>query len=134
MNMATSPDNRYLLIAGQGKSIETKLPDGRVRFSGAKSHPVTLRDLSSGRVLKEFMLSSRSLGPVAFSTDGLRFAVATSQPNTIAIYETASGVQQALIDNVPQRVASLAFAPDGRTLVSGLGDSTALVWDLASKQ
>jgi WD40 repeat protein len=129
--LTISPDRRRLVTGSRGKAAQTMLPDGSILNSASKTHSVTLRDFGSGQIDRQFTVTAQGLGPLAFSTDGQRFAVAMTQPqHKIAIYDTASGLQQFVIDNVPHRIASLAFAPDGRTLVSGLADSTALVWAL----
>jgi hypothetical protein len=44
--------------------------------------------------------------------------------------EVASGQVRQRLEGHQSYVASLAFAPDGRTLASGSADTTALVWDL----
>jgi WD40 repeat protein len=131
--LAFSADSRRLLAGSSGKVVETTLPDRRIRSlpPARKTHCVTLWELSSGQVVKQLTLSGGIVASVALSADGLRFAVATNLPNwRIAIYDTASGAEQHAIEGVPFPVTSLAFAPDGRTLVSGLADSTVLVWEL----
>jgi hypothetical protein len=52
---------------------------------------------------------------------------------SLRIYEVASG-QEVLRWQLPAHTAtcSLAFTPDSRTLLTGMSDSTVLVWDLLS--
>src|SRR5439155_20931653 len=76
-------------------------------------------------------------GPVAFAADGRSFAatVYTSgsrTPGEIRVFETASGRERLRIGDLPGRVESLAFFPDGRRLASGLSDSSVLIWDLTA--
>jgi len=129
--MAVSPDSRYLLTSAWGKQQQIKMADGRTLFTTEKNNPITLWDLTSGQVFKEIVLEDGGAGPVAFSPDGERFAVSSMRPkDKIAIYSTATGNELQSIDDVPNRVWSLCFSQDGRSLVSGQSDSTALVWKL----
>jgi WD40 repeat protein len=53
------------------------------------------------------------------------------QKGTIAVWETATGRIRLTIGGLSGHVDCLAFSPDGRLLVTGLDDATALVWDLS---
>jgi hypothetical protein len=35
-----------------------------------------------------------------------------------------------IIEDVPSRVSALCFGKDGKTLISGMADSTGIVWEL----
>lgn len=129
--LAVSPDNRYLIASAWGKQQEIKMADGRTTYSSAKNNPITLWDLASGEVVKEILLADGGAGPVAFSAGGERFAVSSMRPkNKITIYSTATGEELQSIDGVPGRTWCLCFSRDGRSLVSGQSDSTAIVWKL----
>src|SRR5262249_20095940 len=52
---------------------------------------------------------------------------------TIHVLELATGKERQRFDGHKGRVTSLAFAADGRTLISSGEDTTALVWDLSGK-
>jgi RNA polymerase sigma factor (sigma-70 family) len=129
ISMAVSSDSKLLLASAFGKSVETKLTDGRTRFSAGKKHPVCLWDLASGKLLKRVVLPGGGVGPVAFSPDGKLFAVAANEPNRIVLWAVAGG-QETRITGFAGSVRSLAFLPDGKHLVSGMDDTTALIWDL----
>lgn len=131
ISLTISPDSTFVLASAWGKGVQTKLPDGRVRFSTAQDHPVCLWDLSSGKLLKQITLTEGGAGPVAFSPDGRVFAVGTDRPHgKIRLWETASGKERLSLEGFRGAARSLAFSPDGKHLVSGMGDTTALVWDL----
>jgi hypothetical protein len=54
----------------------------------------------------------------------------TPDQNTIYVLETSTGEPVAKFPGNHSGVTALAFAPDSRTLASGGGDSTILLWDL----
>jgi len=80
ISLTISPDSKFLLASAWSKGVQTRLPDGRVRFSSAQDHPVCLWDLSSGKLLQHIVLPEGGAGPVAFSPDGRVFAVGTDRP------------------------------------------------------
>jgi WD40 repeat protein len=129
--LAVSPDNRYLLGSAWGKGQEIKMADGRTLYTTEKNNPITLWNLASGEVVREILLPKGGAGPVAFSPDGRRFAVSSMTPtDRLTIYRTDTGAELQAIEGVPGRTWSLCFTQDGRSLVSGQSDSTALVWKL----
>jgi RNA polymerase sigma factor (sigma-70 family) len=131
IGMAISLDSKLLLSSAWGKSIETKLTDGTTQSSFPKDHPVTWWDLTTGERRRQIMLPEQAAGPVAFSPDGTQFAVASSQPGSrIRIIDVASGRELRKFEGLSSLVRTLAFMPDGKRLVSGMFDSSALVWDL----
>ena len=132
ISVAVSRDNEYLLTSQWGRSVETRLADGRVRHSAARNHLVTLRRLSDGSVVKELVLPEGGAGPVAFSPDGKYFATATRRKNAlIRLFLTSTGEELGQILGLGSYPTSLAFAPDNRLLASGMRNTTVLVWDLA---
>jgi RNA polymerase sigma factor (sigma-70 family) len=132
-HLIVSPDGELLLTSGYGKSIETRLPDGRVRFSMAKEHPLELYDLETGKCLHSITLPGEISGPVAFSADGKTFAAAIDKPaGAIRFWDTATGAERPSINGFHGRVNALAFTPDGRRLISAMDDTSALIWDLTA--
>jgi RNA polymerase sigma factor (sigma-70 family) len=114
-------------------------PDGRLLVASARQaalgHAVTCWDLRTGRRRHQLALPEEEAGPVAFSPDGRRFAVAPARPGApIRIVEVLSGREAYRIKGFRGVVRSLAFLPDGRRLVSGMDDSSALVWDLTRRR
>ncbi|MGI8981283.1 MAG: WD40 repeat domain-containing protein [Pirellulaceae bacterium] len=123
-----SPDQRQLLACSRGNQIQTKLPDGRIRYSSEKETIVSLWDLETGNRLQTFKAPDEARA-AAFAPDGQRFAIATHQPKVqVAIYDL-QGVRQQVVEDVPSRVHALAFSADGK-LIAGLDDTSALVYDL----
>jgi RNA polymerase sigma factor (sigma-70 family) len=130
--LTVSPDSKLLLATAWARSVEVKLPDGTRQITTPNAHPVAWGDLATGRLQKRIDLPEQLAGPVAFAPDGRRFAVASSNPGThIRIVEVATGREVRRIEGFRGVVRSLAFLADGRRLVSGMEDSSALIWDLS---
>jgi len=135
VSFAASPDSRMLVASATGKTIETKLPDGRTQLSQAKNHLICLWDLATRQMRKQILLPDGGAGPVAFSPDGKLFAAATGEPDRrIRLWDVADGKEVGSIQGFRGRVHALAFAAGGSRLVSGMDDTTALVWDLKDKR
>src|SRR5262249_35667752 len=65
----------------------------------------------------------------AFSSDGKWLASAGGSPPVLRLWEVVSGQECRQWSGPPDGVASLAFTPDNRTLLTGSIDSTLLGWD-----
>jgi WD40 repeat protein len=128
--LAVSPDGKWLLASAWGKPVQTRLADGRINSSTEKNHTVRLWELATGKEVRTIVLPEGGAGPVAFSADGGSFAMGTWNPGgRIRLWEAATGQELPAIEGFRGRADSLAFSPDGTILVSGMNDSTALVWD-----
>jgi WD40 repeat protein len=128
--MTVSPGGQ-LLTSAWGKPIETRLPGGGTQYSSPKHHPATWWDLATGKRSNQILLPEQGAGPVAFAPSGRLFAVASSRPGSrIRLVEVASGREVRKIEGFRGVVRSLAFLPDGKRLVAGMEDSSALIWDL----
>jgi hypothetical protein len=95
-----------------------------------KDPGVGVRELLSGRTvvtLKELRGASCS----AVSPCG-RFLALGYDSGLVALYELDTGKLLRRLEGHRGAVTGLAFTPDGKALVSGSGDSTALVWDVAA--
>jgi WD40 repeat protein len=112
--MAVAADSRSVVVTGAGgKLVVCDMLHGRVKGT---------IDRRWGDVLA---------GPL-FSPDGRTFAIATDDHKgnaAIRILEWASWEERHVFRAGP--ALALAYAPDGRTLLSGQDDTTILLWDLA---
>jgi WD40 repeat protein len=140
-------------FAGTRYDCPTFSPDGRVlaavvytpgtppsaAFGGPRGEMrcVDLWEVASGKRL--LRIKTGPAGFLTFSPDGR--VLATASQETISLWDVATGKElfrrpahepfHVRGTHGPAFVSSLAFAPDGRTLATGLIDSTVLVWDLA---
>jgi len=131
LSVAISPDNRWLLTS-QFVPTERKivhLADGREYSTPERKHLVTLRSLSDGAIEEQFFVAGVT-GPVCFSPDGTRFAVATRRdPAMVRIFETFTRQEIAIV-NLPSVPWALAFSADNRRLAVGMLNKNTLIWDL----
>jgi WD40 repeat protein len=131
---AISPDGRLLLASTAGKQVKIFLPNGMMRTSSVKDQAINLWDIASGQLRFKLALPDGGAGPVAFSRDGNFYAAALAAPgNAIRIWDV-EGKEVGTIRGYRGTVAALAFTPDGNRLISGMEDTTALVWDLTVKR
>lgn len=133
-SLAISPDGKLLLASAWGDAIQTKLPDGLMRLSTALNHPVCLWELPTGKRVKRLELPGSVGGPVAFSADGKLFAESSERSKpAIRVFAMPDGKAVRSFQGPLGGVRALAFSADGKYLISGMQDTTALVWDLAER-
>lgn len=72
---------------------------------------------------------SANAGTIAFTPDG-RFILTAASRSTIHVWDTLTGQEATQLKGHNGSVSQLRIAPDGRSLVSGSVDTTALLWDL----
>jgi RNA polymerase sigma factor (sigma-70 family) len=68
--------------------------------------------------------------PCSFSPDGR--VLAAGSEHGVDLWDLAADAKLAALTGHRGRIASLAFSPDGKRLVSGSWDTTALVWDTST--
>jgi WD40 repeat protein len=132
--LAIFPNAKHLLVSTWGRPQEVKLNDGRTRQT-VGAPVVCLYDLAAGKQVwrREVGEPGKPISKVAISRDGKTYAVGVgSSPARIELGELATGKVRGVIEGVPAGVRALAFSPDGRRLIAGLADTTAVVWDLAA--
>lgn len=103
------------------------------RWGNATAWDSTMRiwDVDPQATLPVLRGHTRSIYPLAYSPDG-RWLASGSWDGTVRLWDATTGEQCATLPH-PSLVASLAFGPDGNSLVTGCNQEDRLrVWDLAS--
>jgi WD40 repeat protein len=99
-------------------------PDGHAVVSAADDG-VRLWEVATGRE----RLRTKRAAIVSCSPDGRVLAAAGG--TTVRLVDLRTGKEFAQLKGHEAEVRALAFTPDGKGLVSGSADSTALVWEVA---
>ena len=128
--------------------------DGRLALSGGcdahGTNPyycgtgsMKLWDAATGKEVRKFAARDTEVRAVAFSPDGGSVLSGgcrewdakngtTCIEGTVRLWDAASGEQLRSLRGHSERVMTVAFSPDGRTILSGSYDSTLKQWDAAT--
>ncbi len=110
---------------------------GQILATGSSDKTIKLWQVSTGREIRTFTGHSSAVCSVAFSPippssleqGGLRGIMASaSWDKTIRLWEINTGKQICTLSDHSNYVRSVAFSPDGQTLVSGSDDDTIKIW------
>jgi WD40 repeat protein len=114
-------------------------PDGKTLLAGGLDRRLSLSEVVTGREIYRLPDQEHPVGAVAFSPDGRLVASSTSISLSadegvgayrIRLWDAATGDELGHFEGFSAQVLSLAFTADGDRLVSGMRDSTLLIWDL----
>jgi hypothetical protein len=113
-------------------------PDGRLIALGGFTTYLVLVEVATGREIHRIITSKsqsldRAVFGLAFSPESRTLAWSGPTDGVIHLVETTTGRERHRLAGHRGRALSLAFSPDGKSLISGGGDSTALVWDLTGQ-
>ncbi|MDQ5845901.1 MAG: caspase family protein [Acidobacteriota bacterium] len=129
--------NKWPVVPGQNMSRPVAFvnsvafsPDGKALVSGSYDATVTLWDVASGSVLRNFNGHTSSVTSVAFSSDG-KILASASTDHTIKIWNVAIGLE---LDTLKEHstTTSVAFSPDGKTLTDEGGKAISRVLDIST--
>jgi hypothetical protein len=106
-------------------------PDGRSVAVASGEQAVDLWDVATGQKRLTF---AKQRGwwvkCVVFSPDGNFLAVGID--NDVCLWSVLTGAEVHRFTGHRGGISCLDFGPDGKTLISGCSDTTALVWDVAA--
>jgi WD40 repeat protein len=88
-----------------------------------------LWDLPAGK--QRFRLPKVDSVALAFSPNG-KLVACEARERAVCLLDAETGKERHRFEGHRSRLNALAFSPDGKTLVSGSWDATALVWDIAA--
>jgi WD40 repeat protein len=103
------------------------------RLATAGAGHVSIWDTATGRELHRFNVPPSAEQILMLSPDG-KFVALVLDGRTIRLFEAATGQALGILSGHQDAITCLAFAPDGRSLVSGSKDSSVLLWDLSQGQ
>jgi RNA polymerase sigma factor (sigma-70 family) len=109
--------------AVDGQTVVATTFDGTIRFWEA----------ATGRERRRIPITRAGACPLALSADGAWLA-SIDQENTVCLWALATKEKRRLF-KAPQgqaAISTLAFAPDGKTLLAWGGDHTVFVWDVVA--
>ena len=134
-DLGESPQERKFLSDVQRAMFS---PDGRTLVALHRDR-IELWDTKSATVRTNLMFEMGPGGslPVAFSPDGRLLATMpgfTETDYSIRLWRTDTGELAGVLTGHKQNLASIAFSPDGKTLVSSSEDSTLKFWSIIGQQ
>lgn len=104
------------------------LPDGKsvLEFDDGGLH---ISDPQTGKRIRTLTKDKIHSRPHAFSPDGM-LAIQGKEPDTVQIWDTATGRAKGLIKGKAEDFRHLALSADGKRLASSSFDDTLRVWDI----
>jgi WD40 repeat protein len=132
--VAFSPDGGSLAVVEATRYQQFKLADGRDYNEMGPDTWVLLLDGTTGQERHKFLVKHASnIEAVAFSPDGKTLAVGRgwNDPD-IHLYNVVDGREVGTVATPPRTHISfaLAFTPDGKQLVTGMSDTSILIWNV----
>ena len=106
-------------------------PDGKMVASAGDDKTVRLRDVASGKEIRQLEGHQYQVHCVAFSPDG-KMVASGGEDRTVRLWDVASGKEIRQFLGFGDLVWSVSFSPDGKMLASAGFDRTVRLWDVAS--
>ncbi|MBO3460830.1 serine/threonine protein kinase [Aetokthonos hydrillicola Thurmond2011] len=111
--------------------------DGKILASGSSDKKIKLWQVSNGQEIRTFSGHSNAVSSVTFSPippssleqrEPRGILASASWDQTIKLWQINTGKEICTLSGHSNYVRSVAFSPDGQTLVSGSDDNTVKVW------
>jgi WD40 repeat protein len=127
---ASGRPTRKFETSAVGLSEITWAPDGRTLATGNEDGSVSIWEVASGKERLRFPgLRSGTVAGLAYGPGGDVLVGAGRDERMVYFWEAATGAELGRLRGHRGGITSLALTADGRTLVTGGVDTTALVWD-----
>ena len=107
-------------------------PLGDLVATAGLDQTIKLWDPANGRLVRTMEEIPGPVACIAFSPDERLLAVGLHEPFNAYLYNVAEGTLLHRLEGHQHVVYSLAFNPDGSTLVTGSADTSVKCWDTAS--
>jgi WD40 repeat protein len=131
INLVTGAQRRLMVGHKQEIGYLAAAPNKRLIVSGSSDKTARVWDVEKGKELKSFKHRGWLYG-LAFSPDSRMLA--TSANKDIFLWDLTRWRKKTTLRGHEKQVRSLAFLPDGRTLLSAAEDGLVCLWDVASQQ
>ncbi len=116
-----------IALSPDGKRLAIYVPTDK-----AAGPPIAIHDYATGQLLRRFG-GKETPAKLLFSPDGKVLAASEwSRSRDIELWDPSGGHRLHTLKGHKNRIWSIAFSPDGKTLVSGSDDKTMRFWDVAA--
>ncbi|MEN8215573.1 MAG: WD40 repeat domain-containing protein [Pseudomonadota bacterium] len=107
-------------------------PDGQILASGSEDKTVRLWDVQTGQCLKVLQGHTGQIQAVTFSPLSQILASCSYSDQTVRLWDQKTGECLKILQGYGN-IASIAFSPDGQTIVGG-GEHDIIIWNVKNAQ